>query len=271
MGGRQSRRRVRDYTPTPSPQVQVRLVAPKVVKSVRRKKAREKVPTKPQIIELQFHVLPEWASKDPIVTGRRVELVQRSWTMVIEGTMTSNDAYVDFSGLTKSATKSGSGTRSLNEKKNQAKKVSPPNSRVGTGKTKTPGPARSTLFFASFFRHLFTILPQAELKLPQDLNGRAGIMSRVVGFIVKESGDLDSLKTNERIRQLMIMHNKMELPARFYGAMMQTLIITLKKFLGQHFNKDTHNAWMAVLSKLLVKMLKYCPKRLEVRVYPIRP
>jgi len=70
-------------------------------------------------------------------------------------------------------------------------------------------PDNMTVFFVSFFKHLFKVLPEAELKLPPDIRGRSGIMSRVIGFIVEEGAHLDDKDTIVRVRQLMVMHNKM--------------------------------------------------------------
>lgn len=107
---------------------------------------------------------------------------------------------------------------------------------------------------AVFYGKLFNAAPQVRPLFKEDISEQAAKLVRMLSFVVsmlKRLGDIES-----DIEKLAASHNAYGAKPEHYAVVGQCLIETLSEGLGERWNAELEEAWLAVYAALQNAMIK---------------
>lgn len=105
-----------------------------------------------------------------------------------------------------------------------------------------------------FYSRLFEVAPDVQHMFKADMKEQARKLMSMVTLIVSKLDKLDTIIAE--IKSLSTRHNKYGAKREHYAAVGESLIWTLKQGLGNRWNKETEEAWLAVYKVLADAMIK---------------
>ena len=104
-----------------------------------------------------------------------------------------------------------------------------------------------------FYNHLFTAAPQVRHLFKEDISEQSAKLMRMLTYIVSMLKRLDDIAPD--IERLAAAHNNYGARPEYYNVVCECLIRTLKDGLGDAWNTELENAWLAVYTTLKDAMI----------------
>ena len=105
-----------------------------------------------------------------------------------------------------------------------------------------------------FYSRLFEVTPQVKHHFKSDPKEQARKLMSMVTLVVSKLNKLETLM--DEIKGLANRHNKYGAQREHYAVVGQCLIWTLSKGLGDRWNKETEDAWLAAYTVLSGAMIQ---------------
>jgi hemoglobin-like flavoprotein len=134
-------------------------------------------------------------------------------------------------------------------------------------KVQHPKPAKSPMlvFFDAFFAACFALDPSMEL-IFSDVKTRADIMSRMIGFLIRNCDKLDDPDVKLFIERIAWAHVRANVQSGHYHTLTMGLLLTFKRVLRNKFTTSHQLAWTTVLSKFFISLFPHLPLKPSVRI-----
>jgi hemoglobin-like flavoprotein len=102
--------------------------------------------------------------------------------------------------------------------------------------------------------HLFTTAPQVRHLFKEDISEQAVKLVRMLNYIVSMLNHLDEIRP--QIDHLASAHNRYGAKPEHYAVVGECLIKTLQEGLGENWNPELEEAWVAVYTLLSGEMIQ---------------
>jgi hemoglobin-like flavoprotein len=100
----------------------------------------------------------------------------------------------------------------------------------------------------TFYKRLFEVAPDVKHLFSEDIKVQSRKLMHMITYIVTKLDKLDTIV--EEINSLARRHRKYGAKPEHYAVVGECLIYTLKTGLGERWNKETEDAWVAVYTVL---------------------
>ncbi len=99
-----------------------------------------------------------------------------------------------------------------------------------------------------------------------DVKTRADIMSRMIGFLIRNCDKLDDADVKLFIERIAWAHVRSNVQSGHYHTMTMGLLLTFKRVLRNKFTTSHQLAWTTVLSKFFISLFPHLPLKPSVKI-----
>lgn len=121
------------------------------------------------------------------------------------------------------------------------------------------------IFFDAFFSSCFSLDPSMEL-IFNDVKTRADVMSRMIGFLIRNCDKLDDADVKLFIERIAWAHVRSNVQSGHYHTMTMGLLLTFKRMLRNKFTTAHQLAWTTVLSKFFISLFPHLPLKPTIKI-----
>lgn len=120
----------------------------------------------------------------------------------------------------------------------------------------TPGfelPSCIMMFFDTFYSRLFDVHPMCRPMFKSGLKSQGKFLVKMISMAVSLIDD--NAKFTQTLVKLTETHNERGVKAIEYGIVSEVLFYTIRRCLGEAYDKMIHNVWVKVVSRMLKIMV----------------